>query len=249
MISRSPGTADPPLTPPMSLADDSSPSLNLTDALAAWLDGGGCRIGELWIGREGAGGWEVRHAEDAMLPESSLQTHATPEAARDIARYDASGAYRPLKAAPTLIRGWRMVVPDIASLRTVLDFFYPAALGNWAAFTSGRAAPIPLKQTFARQTGMYRITQLLDEDDCRAVVAATCGYDSCCRRRITWDLSPGVPLGCLPARKTITTAPPEELPILCLEACGVLVAAARAHIKRKRAAAAAPPTPDTAAIL
>lgn len=181
----------------------------------------------------------MRHADDAEAAEDDLTLHHQPEAAREVAKYDAAGCYRPLKAAPTLVRGWRLLLPDLAALREALDFFYPAALGNWVAFTTGRAVPVPVKQTFARQTGMYRITGLLDDDDCRAVVAGNCDYATRCRRRITWPVAPGVPLGALPPEKTDTSPGPHELPILCLEACNVLVAEARSYIKKKRAAAGA----------
>lgn len=191
-------------------------------------------MGELIIHRTD-GGWEVRHIADAESPASSLTTSTRPEEAREIAKYDAAGDFRPLKAAPTLIRGWRLVVPDVASLREALDFIYPAALGNWVAFTAGRAVPVPLKETLARQTGMYRITGLLNDHDCRSVVAATCDFATRCRRRITWPVSPGHPLTALTPEKTDTHPGQGELPILCLEACNFLVAAARSYIKSKRA--------------
>lgn len=210
----------------------------LSDALVQWLEAGGDRMGELAILRAGAG-WEVRHAEDTATVESELTLHHRPEAGREIAKFDAAGRYRPLKAAPTLVRGWRLVVPDLPSLRDALDFFYPAALGNWVAFITGRAVPVPVSQTFARQTGMYRITGLLDDDDCRAVVAENCEYATRCRRRITWPVAPGVPLGNLPPEKTDTAPGANELPILCLEACNLLVAEARSYIKKKKAAAGA----------
>ena len=41
--------------------------------------------------------------------------------APDIARYDATGAFRPLKSAPALIRGWEIVLPDVPSLLLALD--------------------------------------------------------------------------------------------------------------------------------
>jgi len=208
----------------------------LTNALATWLEGGGRRIGELVILRRGPG-WELRHVDDREAADGALTTRDQPAAAREIAKYDASGVYRPLKAAPSLIRGWRLALPDVESLRAALDFFYPAALGNWVALTAGRAAPSPLKDTFARQTGMYRITGLLDEDDCRTVVAANCDYATNCRRRIAWPIAAGVPLDTLTPEKTNLTPAEDEMPILCLHACSLLVAAARTHIKKKRAAA------------
>jgi len=215
---------------------NSSPDFaTVTEALAAWLEGGDRRVGELVI-RRGADGWEVRHERDAAAEAAVLTTYGEPEAAREIAKYDESGGYRPLKGAPTLIRGWRLVVPGVDGLRAALDFFYPAAVGNWVAFTAGRVMPVPMKATLARQTGMYRITGLLDDDDCRAVVATTCDFATACRRRIAWSIAPGIPLDHMPPEKTNTSPAPDELPILCLEACNFLVAAARTHIKQKRSA-------------
>jgi len=209
---------------------------SLTESLADWIAQGGRRLGELSI-LPTADGYEVRHTADAETPADQLTAHSTPEDAREISKYDAAGTYRPLKGAPSLVRGWRLTLPDLHSLRQALDFFYPAALGNYVAFTTGHATPSPIRETFARQTGMYRITGLLDEDDCRTVVAQNCDYATRCRRRIAWPLTPGQPLDNLPREKTNLSPAPDEMPVLCLHACSLLVAAARTHIKKKRAAA------------
>ena len=209
---------------------------SLTEELADWLAQGGRRIGEIVI-LPSAEGWEIRHVDDTESPATSLTAHSTPEAAREISKYDAAGQYRPLKGAPNLVHGWRLTLDTTAALRDALDFFYPAALGNWVAFTQGRATPSPIRETFARQTGMYRITGLLDEDDCRAVVADNCAYATNCRRRIAWPVAAGVPFDTLPPEKTNLEPAPDEMPVLCLHACSLLVASARTYIKKKRAAA------------
>ena len=81
------------------------------------------------------------------------------QAARDIARYDAAGNYRPLKTAPNLRRGWRLTLATIEELHEALDAFYPAMLAARLAFQQGRLAVTPLRDTLNRQSGMYAITK------------------------------------------------------------------------------------------
>ena len=47
----------------------------------------------------------------------------------------------------------------------------------------------------------------------------------------------GVPFDTLPPEKTNLEPAPDEMPVLCLHACSLLVASARTYIKKKRAAA------------
>src|SRR5437764_13434814 len=89
-------------------------------ALESWLGAGLNRMGELLI----RGKFEVLHHADA--DRADLQLFNTPQAAREIARFDEAGNFRPLKSAPNLRRGWRLALSSIAQLREALDFFYPA---------------------------------------------------------------------------------------------------------------------------
>ena len=206
------------------------PEASLTAVLADWLDAGGCAIGQLRIHRC-ANGWEVRHEADSDASADQLETHTEPTAARKIALLDENGRFRPLKAAPTLRRGWRLLIKDVGALREALDSIYPAALGSWAAFARGEAQPVPLRETLERQTGMYRITASLTDEQARAVVRKTCDFATACRRRIAWEVSPGNPLACLTPEKTDLAPGHSEMPIVCLEACNWLVAKARAFLK------------------
>ena len=149
----------------------------------------------------------------------NLTPYASPEAARDIARYDADGKFRPLKSAPTLIRGWEITLPDAAALQLALDFLYPAAVANWQRHAD---APIPtLRETLNRQTGIYRVTALLRDDEATQLVADTC-HDTKCLRRILWSGQPA------------PSPPPEnEIPLLCTDACPILIGAARSAVKRR----------------
>ena len=192
-------------------------------ALADWLAGGGDRIGEIAIAR-GPAGWELRHAEDAGR--SDLTAHAQPEAARHLANLDAAGNFRPLKTAPTLLRGWRLVLADLAAVRRALDYFYPAMTGIWLSHTRGELVPVVLRETLGRQTGMYRVTQKLTDPQARELLDDVCS--GCLKHRL-WEIATPNPTG--PA------FPAGSLPLLCHEACNLLVAQAREVVKKAERAA------------
>ena len=185
-----------------------------TDALATL--GAQTRLGEVLITRTAAG-FSLRHHLDAAA--QNLTPHTTPEAARAVAQYAAAGQFRPLKSAPTLIRGWEITLPDAAALLLALDFLYPAAVANWQRHAD---APIPtLRDTLNRQTGIYRVTALLRDDEAAQLVADTC-QDTKCLRRILWSGQPA------------PTPPLEnEIPLLCTDACPIFIGAARTAVKRR----------------
>lgn len=190
---------------------------DLTRTLTAWLDEGGGRIGQIIV-RRVAEGFELCHAADAARADLAL--HVTPEAARHIANYDDAGKFRPLKTAPTLAHGWRLVLPDAAALRRALDYFYPAMLGCAASFSRGELPAVPLRDKLARQTGMYRITQTITDEQAREMIDRFCA--GCLKQRL-WELS-------APNPRHVSFAP-GELPLLCHEACNLLVAEARKVVK------------------
>ena len=101
-------------------------------------------------------------------------------------------------------------------------------------FLDGRIPPHTLKETLGRQTGMYRITGLLREDEAHSLVAATC-HDGNCLRRIQWTWDKQTPWTTLPAEKALCSSPADpavpSMPLLCTDACPLLVAAARPVVK------------------
>ncbi|MCA1660345.1 MAG: hypothetical protein LC642_07425, partial [Verrucomicrobiaceae bacterium] len=99
---------------------------DVTQTLAEWLRGGGESIGQIVI-RPIPDGFDLRHRDD--LSRDDLPAWRGPENARLLASHDDAGGYRPLKSAPNLRHGWRLIVPDLESLRRALDYFYPAMLG------------------------------------------------------------------------------------------------------------------------
>ena len=63
------------------------------------------------------------------------------------------------------------------------------------------------------------------------MIADFCRTDGGCLKRILWPLAPGTPIPSLPAEKTTAAAPANEMPLLCHEACNLLVARAREIVK------------------
>ncbi len=194
-------------------------SRDLTATLAAWLAGGGSRVGQLAITALPEG-FELRHHEDAERDDLTLFTRW--EDARPLANAGDDGVFRPLKTAPNLRHGWRLLLRDIAEVRKALDYFYPAMLGIGESFVRGELTAVPLRTTLARQTGMYAITRTITDEQARTMIDRFCA--GCLKQRL-WEI----------AGENLT--PPSwnaaELPLLCHEACNLLVAETRKVVKKK----------------
>ena len=184
----------------------------LTQTLAGWLAEGRTRIGQIAI-CETADGWELRHVED--LARDDLPQHDGAGAARHLANLDDAGAYRPLKTARNLRHGWRLVLRDVAEVRRALDYFYPAMTAVWLSHTLGELRPVAFRETLGRQTGMYRVTQKITDEQARAMVDAFCA--GCLKCRV-WD-----------GQQPVDDA--RGIPLLCQEMCNLLVAEARKVVK------------------
>lgn len=203
---------------------------DLTGALAEWLAGGARQMGEVLI-RKTEGGYDLRHAADAGRDDLPL---ADP---REVALANEAGEYRPLKTAPDLRRGWRFAASTLREVRHALDLLYPAMLGVLLDFQRGHVAAVPLRETLGRQTGMYAVTKKLTDDQAQALIHQVCRSDSGCLKTILWRISGAVPVTSLPSSKfdpalhqsPLDAAPP--LPMLCHEACNILVARAREVVK------------------
>jgi len=203
--------------------------LRLTQTLTQWLEKGGAEIGEVRIGvREKE--FSLCHRDDAGRED--LAIFHGPEAARGLSNLDDHGAYRPLKSAPNLRHGWALFISGIEALRHALDYFYPAMLGVWRSHEMRTLSPVPLRETLERQTGMYAVTRKITDRQAGAMVADFCRTDGGCLKRILWPLAPGTPVPSLPVEKTNAFAPAGVMPLLCHEACNLLVARAREVVKK-----------------
>ncbi len=207
--------------------------------LAQWLASGARGIGQVLI-QKNDDGFALCHREDEAGAE--LQSFRSPGDAAGIARFDDAGQYRPLKTAPNLRHGWRLEVTSLSDLRLVLEEFYPGRLAALAAWESNHLAPTPLRATLNRQTGMYRVAAKISDGDADAVIGRVCrsgGGEPGCLRTILWprDETKARPSLRLPLDKYI--APLDQtgrgenvLPLLCQEACNILVAELRSEVKK-----------------
>jgi hypothetical protein len=192
----------------------------------------------------------IRHwQDDETQRKLAVETEAI--AALEIVRYDEHGNYRPLKGAPNLRTGWELRLESVPEVRQAIDYFYPGAFSTWLAFNRGEVAPVDLRQTLTRQTGMYRVTQKLTGLQAEELAGRFCRSHSGCLRTILWTIDGKIPKKYLPGSKFDPKADQSEgrrkeraedgragarpyrdaVPFLCVEACNLFVAEARKIVK------------------
>ena len=202
----------------MALANSFSPALaaflaKLTSELT---------LAEVRVRRREAG-FELRHRADAAVADAALNL-VSVIALRELANHTAAGEYRPLKATPNLRGGWRCVARSEAELELALQHLYPGALADWFA-AQQPAPPVTSYRDFTtRQTGMYRITTMLDDAQATRVTLAGCDAALCLKRRL-WTV-PGLAPDEAAAKSIIP----------CLEPCAVLLESARKAVRLIQAA-------------
>lgn len=205
-------------------------------ALAHWLAAGLRCIGQISIVEKSGGGFVLTHRDDASR--NDLKNYERAEDVGAIVRFDDGGNYRPLKTAPNLRHGWRLMVADVAALRSALDLFYPGRLTAFSAWERRALTTTPLRATLERQTGMYRASAKISDHEADALVGNFCRSDGGCLRAILWkrDESGAVASTRLPSEKfdpyhDQTGQGAAVIPLLCQEACNLLVAEARKIVR------------------
>ena len=184
------------------------------------------RWGELAIrvALDGEGGrtYSVAHAEDReTAPDGGdVEVYEAPTAAREIARFDDRGRYRPLKTAPTLQRGWRLTGLDAQDLVEVVEAVYPATIANWHRERRGDLDVTHWRETAARQTGIYDVVDDLP-DEAVEWMAEACCVDSQCLKRRRWDRT----------AEDHLDVPRGEGVFPCREPCSLVISAARKFTK------------------
>jgi len=196
-------------------------------------------FGQVLIVQGAGGSYQLCHGDDAGRVE--LKVFGRTEDVAEIARYDEAGNYRPLKTAPNLRHGWRLDLPDLNSVIHALDAFYPGRFAVWLAYDERRLIATPLRETLGRQTGMYRAASKINEEQADRLIGRFCRSDGGCLRTILWrrDAAGTLPSRLLPTQKF---DPVREqggegqlvIPLLCQEACNLLVAEARKLVKAER---------------
>jgi len=200
-------------------------------------------FGQIFIQRIMTGCFVLSHRDDESVDQ--LQTFRNAQDAIEIAKYDDAGNYRPLKTAPNLRHGWRLELDTLEELRRALDYFYPGRLAVFAAWKSDNLRSTPLRETLDRQSGMYRVAAKISDSQIDDLVADFCRSDGGCLRTILWkrDADGAIASTKLPRDKFDPacdqlkalhrpgSATPATVPLLCQEACNLLIAQCRKVVK------------------
>ena len=169
---------------------------------------------------------------------------------------DDAGNYRPLKTAPNLRHGWRLELATVEELRRALDYLYPSRFAVFAAWKSGYLKTTALRETLDRQSGMYRVAAKISDPQINDLVADFCRSDGGCLRTILWkrDQNGVIASTKLPTEKfdpaydqlmacsrrpagdaRASHSEAATVPLLCQEACNLLVAECRKVVKGESA--------------
>lgn len=176
--------------------------------------------GQLVITSLGSG-YDVRHLDDTGVPFEELERYDVPSEAREIAKFDDGGEYRPMNGETTLRTGWVFPSLDADGLTEVIRRIYPASLENAHLESHGELDVTHWEETAERQTGLYADVDELKGEALRCATEAFCA--SRCAKRREWQESED---------KEIPSETDGDFP--CREACSLFVAGAREFVKQER---------------
>lgn len=215
-------------------------------------------VGEILVRKTSTGAFALSHRDEEAVDQ--LKIFRSPKDAIEIAKYDAAGNYRPLKTAPNLRHGWRLELETLKDLRHALDYFYPGRLAMFAAWKSDKLQTTPLRETLDRQSGMYRVAAKISDSQIDDLVGDFCRSDGGCLRTILWkrDAKSVIASTKLPkekfdpeydqamcsrrsvgdatrgsqsAQRRASHGEAATIPLLCQEACNLLIAQCRKVVK------------------
>jgi sirohydrochlorin cobaltochelatase len=159
-------------------------------------------------------------------------------AAEMIAKFDDAGNYRPLRTAPNLRHGWRIRASNVSEVINVVDAIYPGRLAAWRIWKTGGLTNTSLRKTLNRQSGMYRVAAKISDEQINELVGNFCRSDGGCLRTILWRRDE---IGNAGSDKLApekfdpavdqTGSGERCVPLLCQEACNLLVAACRELVR------------------
>lgn len=195
-----------------------------------WLEVLPVCVGQIFVSAERDGRIAICHRDD--IGRTDLTESGEPDVAMEIARVDDAGAYRPLKTAPNLRHGWKLVLASREQARVAFEHFYPGRGAAYRAWRKDSLRTTPLRETLARQSGMYRVAAKISDQCAAKVIANVCRSDGGCLRTILWQ----GPTDLLPVTKfdpavDQTGRSEPTLPLLCQESCNILVAELRKAVK------------------
>ena len=182
-------------------------------------------------------GFLLTHVDDR---DATAPAAVTLPLLREISEFTHGRQFRPLKAAPTLQRGWSFVARTESELNDALQCLYPGAVADWFAAQQPNPPVTSFREFTGRQTGMYRITTMLSDEQIGQLAHAGCHRLFCLKRRL-WGA------------ESLSTEPDTGKSLIpCLEPCAVLLEFARAAVRleqhEKRAVLLAPEEIETCAL-
>ena len=214
-------------------------------------------FGQILVQKSDRSAFVLSHRDDASL--DRLQTYRDAKDAIEIAKHDDEGNYRPLKTAPNLRHGWRLELGTVEELRCALDYLYPSRLAVFAAWKGGYLKTTALRDTLDRQSGMYRVAAKISDQQINDLVADFCRSDGGCLRTILLKRDQGgaIPSTKLPKEKfdpvydqasaacsrrpagdaRASRSEAATVPLLCQEACNLLVGECRKVVKNENTGA------------
>ena len=234
-------------------------ALPMRDLIVEILSGLGLpfSFGQILVQKSDRSAFVLSHRDDASL--DRLQTYRDAKDAIEIAKHDDAGNYRPLKTAPNLRHGWRLELGTVEELRCALDYLYPSRLAVFAAWKGGYLKTTALRDTLDRQSGMYRVAAKISDQQINDVVADFCRSDGGCLRTILWKRDQGGAIAStkLPKEKLdpvydqasaacsrrpagdarASRSEAATVPLLCQEACNLLVGECRKVVKNENTGA------------
>ncbi len=195
------------------------------------LSAGAATIGQIRI----SPGFALTHVERGFADD--VPVFRDPYDALEIAKYDEAGKFRPLKTAPNLRTDWRIELESLDDVLLALDLMYPAAVATAREFQNGTLPAVNLRSTLARQSGMYAVVKKLTDEQADSLILSACNSQTGCLRRLLWKISENRPS---PLTEQCGQIRPGEgeIPLLCAEACNLLVASGRSVVKAAQKAEA-----------
>lgn len=162
--------------------------------------------------------FELRHVQDRTATDPNLELYQV-EDLREIANHTEAGEFRPLKPTPNLRAGWRVLAGNAEQLERGLSMLYPGALADWYVTQAGNPPITSYRDFVNRQTGMYRIAQMLSDEQVTDVVMAGCHQHFCLKQRL-WT-----------GGQAKADGSTDKSVIPCLEPCAILLEFARKSMR------------------
>ncbi len=188
------------------------------------------RFGEIQLSRSAEGTFRAVHVRNRDSIESLEKLESLADL-REMAKFDANNAYRPLKTAPTLKCGWITECNEPREFIKRLDAIYPGLFATWVAYDAGELDPVALRTTLDRQTGMYRFAGTINDQMANQIMREVCSPG--CIRKIAWPIDNQCAVGRVKPHKRF-------IPPVCTEACTFAVSKARELVKKAYDKANAP---------